>query len=191
VPGCPPLLCASSCACHANSAQQIQLLRLIHAYIDRDTDDARDRWVTRRRVLCAAEEASLLKLDLVSGVPDVRTVVGQVVGRFVAARAASGPTSGSIMAQLVQLLVTSSFSSPYRFWLSSCIETFLRCVRGAAWRRARCLGVLWGGLEEVVHPGVDIACNCVRCLVRLRVLVRVAPTADPPWAHGGGSPTLA
>ena len=47
---CPHMSCCDDCrcGCHAQSAQQIQMLRLLHAYIDRDTDDTRDRWVTRR-----------------------------------------------------------------------------------------------------------------------------------------------
>lgn len=124
-----PRIHGPTCACHANSAQQIQLLRLLHAYVDRDTDAAVDRWVTRRRVISSSEESAILHLDtLVPATLDSAQSVDRVVMKFVQSRTSTGvaPAHSGVMARLVHLLMTSTFTSPYRFWLSSCIETFLR-----------------------------------------------------------------
>ncbi len=125
------LLC--SCECHLDSAQQIQLLRLLHALIDRDTDDSYDRWIARARLLSEAEAAAMRSLDNLSNFVSPASTL-----RALAEVQALGEGGGldklmkgrggkpSLLRVLLNLLMTSSTRSPYRFWLSSCVETFLR-----------------------------------------------------------------
>jgi hypothetical protein len=86
------------------------------------------------------------------GPMDVRQCVERVILKFQQSRASNGspPARSGVMARLVHLLMTSTFTSPYRFWLSSCIETFLRW--GETIERGG--GVLGPGMEGCMRVPV-------------------------------------
>ena len=154
------------CGCNAQSAQQIQMLRMLHAYIDRDTDDAKDRWVTRRyglahvpvlgtpiltldyvyacvccrcecawhsRMIFGDEEAQIIALDRpAKAMLSPHALADDIIAKYRTAKSGAPPKKGpgghrgGIMTKLIRMLMTGSYRSPYRFWLSSCLETFLR-----------------------------------------------------------------
>jgi hypothetical protein len=96
------------CECTPESAMSVQFLRLIHNFCDRDCDDHTDR----RLLLSKAEREYILSTNslLVFPSPVLRP---------------------GLLSKLTKAFMSESDDSPYRFWLASCIESYLRgsCIR--------------------------------------------------------------
>ena len=86
------------CECTPESALCVQYLRLLHNFCDRDCDN-----YFGRRLLLSEGERQLI---------------------------AGGPTSGTrepgLLSKIITAFMGESDESPYRFWLASCIESYLR-----------------------------------------------------------------
>ena len=86
----------------------VQFLRLIHNFCDRDCDDHPDR----RLLLSKAERDYIFSTNssLVFPPPILRP---------------------GLLSKLIKAFMSESDDSPYRFWLASCIESYLRgsCIR--------------------------------------------------------------
>lgn len=90
-----------NCDCTPESALCIQFLRLVHNLCDRDCDN----YHGRQLMLSRSEQA------VIAG---IRTAEE------------SGSNSPGLLTKIIQAFIRESDESPYRFWLSSCIESFLR-----------------------------------------------------------------
>jgi hypothetical protein len=85
-------------------------------------------------MITSDEVATIIALDRPSTAiasVGVSALADSVISKYLAARASgagkpAGKGKGGIMSKLVRMLMTASYRSPYRFWLSSCVETFLR-----------------------------------------------------------------
>ena len=86
------------------------------------------------RMISGAEERIILALDKPGKSVSVPLLAQSVIEKYLAARTpgdakARGDLAArfpGIMSKLLRVMQAASYGSPYRFWLSSCIETFLR-----------------------------------------------------------------
>lgn len=88
----------AGCECTPESALCVQYLRLLHNFCDRDCDN----YVGRRLLLSNRERRELF------GNSD------------------DGSTSPGLLSKIIDAFIRESDESPYRFWLASCIESYLR-----------------------------------------------------------------
>lgn len=80
----------------------VQFLRVLHSFCDRDCENHSDR----RLLLSTAEYEYILSSEvLVPPPPDLQL---------------------GLLAKVIQAFMSESDDSPYRFWLASCVESFLR-----------------------------------------------------------------
>ncbi|GAX21342.1 Trpc4-associated protein [Fistulifera solaris] len=87
------------CECTPESALCVQYLRLLHNFCDRDCDN----YAGRRLLLSESE-----RLDL----------FGEASER--------SPRKKGLLLKIIEAFMRESDESPYRFWLASCIESYLR-----------------------------------------------------------------
>jgi hypothetical protein len=87
------------CECTPESALCVQYLRLLHNFCDRDCDN----YAGRRLLLSDSEK----KLIFGGGSSD-------------------RPTKPGLLSKIMDAFIRESDESPYRFWLASCIESYLR-----------------------------------------------------------------
>ena len=90
------------CNCDPEGSLRTQLLRVVHNFLDRDGDNTRNK----RLLLTRSELASVGVGE--GGSPDTP---GQ---------------DGGLLSKLLDVLLSEPCDSKYRFWLSSCVESFLR-----------------------------------------------------------------
>eukprot|EP01043_Picozoa_sp_COSAG02_P032868 COSAG02_NODE_2214_length_9489_cov_8.438978_4_plen_377_part_00 len=90
------------CTCDPQGSLRTQLLRVVHNFVDRDSDN-----IHNKRLLMTNREL------ITVGVTD-------------ASGSRSEPGGEGLLAKLLRVLLVEPPNSKYRFWLSSCIETFLR-----------------------------------------------------------------
>eukprot|EP00002_Diphylleia_rotans_P039837 TRINITY_DN9336_c0_g1_i2.p1 TRINITY_DN9336_c0_g1~~TRINITY_DN9336_c0_g1_i2.p1 ORF type:complete len:445 (+),score=66.21 TRINITY_DN9336_c0_g1_i2:78-1412(+) len=95
------------CECNIESTMNTQVLRLIHSFCDRDLTHG-----SNKKLLFSAQELRIMGIDL----PPNHESVGS--------RGEIG-----LITTIADLLVRLPENSVYRFWLSSCIEAFLRNSR--------------------------------------------------------------
>ena len=86
------------CECTPESALCVQYLRLLHNFCDRDCDN----YAGRRLLLSDGEKRLIFSNDL------------------------SGVAEPGLLSKIVAAFIKESDESPYRFWLASCIESYLR-----------------------------------------------------------------
>lgn len=91
------------CECTPESALCVQYLRLLHNFCDRDCDN----YEGRRLLLSSSERRSIFECS-VNTEYDVSTLPPGLLSKIIAA------------------FVGESDESPYRFWLASCVESYLR-----------------------------------------------------------------
>ena len=100
------------CECNPESALRVQYLRLLHNFCDRDFDNYEGR-----RLLLSNSERNYIFLssgkDIVSDYED-----GNVKR--------PGPEEFGLLSKIVDTLMKEEEDSPYKFWLASCVESFLR-----------------------------------------------------------------
>ena len=94
------------CACDPESALRIQFLRLLHNFVSRESPNL----VNKRLLLTPAELESV-------GVMEGGTPPSDSCG--------DGGAQG-LLAKVVRVMLKQPAESQYRFWLSTCIEAFLR-----------------------------------------------------------------
>ena len=92
------------CECTPESALCVQYLRMIHNFCDRDCDNYEGR-----RLLLSDSEKRLI-----------------FSGDSIESGAAAATVKPGLLTKLTQAFIRESDESPYRFWLASCIESFLR-----------------------------------------------------------------
>jgi Trpc4-associated protein len=98
-----------NCECNPESALRVQYLRLIHNFYDRDFVQC----VNKQTMLSAYEIEYIQNVFKASQVEEVHV-----------------PTENKgLMSLLLKVLHSEPVDSIYRFWLSSCIESFLRGCR--------------------------------------------------------------
>jgi len=93
------------CECSPASALKTQFLRVIHVFCDRDADN-----MANKRLLLSASE--------------LRSVLGDDAPND----DSSTPTDAApgLMSKIIGRLCVEPLDSPYRFWLASCVEDYLR-----------------------------------------------------------------
>lgn len=96
------------CTCDPQASLRTQLLRVVHNFVDRDSDNIRNK-----RLL-------MTKRELAS--------VGVVDG---SGSAQAGAGGDGLLTKLLRVLLVEPPNSKYRFWLSSCVESFLRGAQPA------------------------------------------------------------
>jgi hypothetical protein len=92
------------CECTPESALCVQYLRLLHNFCDRDCDN----YAGRRLLLSESESLDLFGEDWST----------QNSGR--------SPRKKGLLLKIIEAFMRESDESPYRFWLASCIESYLR-----------------------------------------------------------------
>eukprot|EP01045_Picozoa_sp_COSAG04_P010804 COSAG04_NODE_672_length_11281_cov_16.794402_6_plen_317_part_00 len=90
------------CNCDPEGSLRTQLLRVVHNFLDRDGDNTRNK-----RLLLTRSELTSVGVGE-GGSPDAP---GQ---------------EGGLLSKLLDVLLSEPCDSKYRFWLSSCVESFLR-----------------------------------------------------------------
>lgn len=85
------------CECTPESALCVQYLRLLHNFCDRDCDN----YSGRRMLLSQSERAFIFE-------------------------SRTGPVAKGLLSKIIEAFINESDESPYRFWLASCIESYLR-----------------------------------------------------------------
>lgn len=98
------LYCPTGCECTPESAITIQFLRLLHNFCDRDCCNHSDR-----RLLLSRTERDLLFSSNVESL-------------------LSSPSDlqPGLLSKLIQAFMSEPDDSPHRFWLASCVESYLR-----------------------------------------------------------------
>lgn len=91
------------CDCTPESPLCVQYLRLLHNFCDRDCDN-----YDGRRLLLSESERSF------------------VFGGRLGGQSASERLKPGLLTKIVKAFINESDESPYRFWLASCIESYLR-----------------------------------------------------------------
>lgn len=91
------------CECTPESALCVQYLRLLHNFCDRDCDN-----YYGRRLLLSSEERAIVLASSESAEYDISTL------------------RPGLLSKLVAAFTGESDESPYRFWLASCVESYLR-----------------------------------------------------------------
>lgn len=91
------------CECTPESALCVQYLRLLHNFCDRDCDN----YSGRHNLLSASERALIFRKK---GTNEIDYY----------------PVEPGLLSKIVEAFVRESDESPYRFWLASCIESYLR-----------------------------------------------------------------
>jgi Trpc4-associated protein len=97
-----------TCDCNPESALRVQYLRLVHNFYDRDFLGNSNK----KLLLSSAEKALLTRC----GSPNVVSKEGFFIGN----------NDKGIFTRIVHTLLKEPMESVYRFWLSSCLESFLR-----------------------------------------------------------------
>jgi hypothetical protein len=95
-----------SCECNPESALRVQYLRLVHNLYDRDFVLSPNK----QSMLSAYETSTIAGLSAATSVEEV----------FVP------PQHKGLLSMIIAVLVKEPIESLYRFWLSSCVEAFLR-----------------------------------------------------------------
>lgn len=91
------------CECTPESALCVQYLRLLHNFCDRDCDN----YSGRHKLLSDTERTLIFRKEGTSEFDYYPVVPG-------------------LLSKIVEAFVRESDESPYRFWLASCIESYLR-----------------------------------------------------------------
>ncbi|EWM28574.1 Protein of unknown function DUF3689 [Nannochloropsis gaditana] len=106
------------CECTTDSALRVQFLRAVHNALDRDWEEEGERGEESSRRLALSE----WEWAQVQALRQGRALEGSGGGK-VGGRSGGGC---SLISKTVQTLVSEKEDSPYRFWLCSCLEAFLR-----------------------------------------------------------------
>lgn len=117
-----------SCECNPESALRVQFLRLVHNFYDRDfmnnplkvdmlsASDSAIINEIKREILQSRARAEASILSSFDGVVVVPYSIGPIVL----------PIGTGLMGQIASTLMKEPSQSVYQFWLSSCIECYLR-----------------------------------------------------------------
>lgn len=107
-----------NCECNPESALRVQYLRLVHNFFDRDFHNN----PIKIHLLSRAERRLLKSRRQVDFANEVHPSFSDLN------RAIEGlaPHEQGLLAKIKRTLMSESVDSMYRFWLSSCLETFLR-----------------------------------------------------------------
>lgn len=127
-----------NCECNPENAVRIQVLRLIHNYYDRD-------------FLGNANKFTLLSPDeqaFITSQPYALAEDGAGLGKGLLNSAPKG-----LISNIIQILAKQPADSTYRFWLSACIENFLR----GCGRRGQVFVTERGALLNTVRSIFDAA----------------------------------
>mmetsp|Transcript_2530 Transcript_2530/g.3730 ORF Transcript_2530/g.3730 Transcript_2530/m.3730 type:complete len:1042 (+) Transcript_2530:199-3324(+) len=123
----------AGCDCDPESALRVQWLRLVHNLVDREGGCAEVRKLTLSRTT-----RRLLNAD--SSTPGLRE-----------AECEAWANDDGLMKLIVSVLMKEPNDSPYRFWLASCVEAFLR---GSS-ARDQLLIARSGLLEHLISDIID------------------------------------
>jgi hypothetical protein len=144
------------CQCNPESALRIQFLRLVHNFFDRDfvhNDIKRD--------LLSGEEQRLVD----EGADALMTE-----GRCIKA------VDRGLMTHIVSTLCAEGPDSMYRFWLSSCVEAFLRGSHGIYQLLVARNGLLAHVVRHVLNVGARAASNLQAAFDLLGEMLKYNPT---------------
>jgi len=131
------------CECNPDSALRVQYLRLIHNFCERDFDN----YDGRIMMLSPAEKEYFSNSDLSAMLTDYR--MNENIQR-------PGPRDFGLVSMIVSAFMAEEEDSPYKFWLASCAESYLR---GSSAKEQ--LFVAHSGLVQ--HLVKDILSNRLRC----------------------------
>jgi len=106
------------CNCNPESALRVQFLRLVHNFYDRDFIMNH----TKKSLLSEEETRVLQKIDIqmLNNTNSNRSDTLSSKGQYIA------PENRGLMCSIMRTLQHEEPNSSYRFWLSSCLEAFLR-----------------------------------------------------------------
>jgi len=131
-----------ACKCGPGSALRIQFLRLLHNFCDRDCDNYHGR-----RLLLSPEERYYLFSQgghPIHDDPDHLNV----------------PSRKGLLSKIIVAYKTEQDDSPYKFWLASCTESYLRgSSPQEQWYAARSSGLLEHLLDDVLDDRLHCAGN--------------------------------
>ena len=100
-----------NCECNPESALRIQYLRVIHNFCDRDCDNYEGKME-----LLSEAERSYLGFSATNKEGDPLSFK----------KVPPHPSERGLLSKLIQVLLVEPSDSQYRFWLTSCVEAFLR-----------------------------------------------------------------
>lgn len=129
------------CECNPESALRVQFLRLVHNYADRDCENSR-----HKHLLLSPEERRRLSAWDPTTPMCTRPPWGPDVPK-------------GLLSKIVAVLMRESGDSIYRFWLSSCVESFLRGSSAKEQLFVVETGLLQHLLTEILSPGLKLAGN--------------------------------
>jgi hypothetical protein len=140
------------CECNPESALRVQYLRLLHNFCDRDCDNYRGR-----RLLLSTEERHYIfeRDDECDGDGDGDGIADSPSSSSAAKKAERPPHKG-LLSKVTDAYIREPEDSPYKFWLASCIESYLR---GSSPREQ--IFVAESGL--LIHLIKDILSDRVHC----------------------------
>ena len=146
------------CTCDVGTALRMQLLRALHAFIDRDSPNA------NKRLLLSPDDLALHYTEgeaatATTGSPSASMVAAarRRLTRALSSAAADTPPHPPVtglMGKLLHRLMVDSGSAPYRFWLCSCAEAFLRGPSAPDQHFAASTGLLQHLLTQVLSHQV-------------------------------------
>jgi hypothetical protein len=124
------------CECTPESALSVQYLRLLHNFCDRDCDN-----YTARRLLLSAEEREYVFSE-----------------RNVKDHPAFSPNiAPGLFTKVLRAFMRESDDSPYRFWLASCAESYLRGSSPQEQLFAARSGLLINLIDDIVSDKLHCA----------------------------------
>eukprot|EP00299_Pterocystis_sp_00344_P000068 c10020_g1_i2.p1 GENE.c10020_g1_i2~~c10020_g1_i2.p1 ORF type:complete len:716 (-),score=154.44 c10020_g1_i2:7-2154(-) len=144
------------CSCNPDTALKIQYLRLIHNFCDRDVTSN----VSFTRLLLSVEEIRMVQDGISSDIPESLLPIASDTHFPFKSVLQMDKSKQGLISRLVQLLMEEPSDPGVRFWLSSCVEAFVRSS-GPIERRfiASC------GLLQHLVKQIALEDSCVRgCL---------------------------
>lgn len=127
------------CECNPESSLRVQFLRLVHAFCDRDASGNAIKWA----LLSDGEAAFARRYD--------------TDGADAARRAARRKGPRGLVVRIAEVLMGQPGDSMYKFWLSTCVEAFLRGSTLGQQMVLCDLGMLDYLVDEVMGEGLRCA----------------------------------
>jgi Trpc4-associated protein len=154
------------CECNPSSALRVQYLRVVHNFLDRD---CMTRPGSHKHLLLSHEERLLLESDwdprepLPQLPPSQRGLLTRIIdvgGTIHTHARAHRHTHSHTRTPHTQVLVVEPSDSVYRFWLASCVESFLR---GSS-DREQCFVAATGLLQHLAKEVTSMGLKCAGSL---------------------------
>ncbi|KAG7363961.1 DUF3689 domain containing protein [Nitzschia inconspicua] len=132
--GQPTGIHGPGCECTPESALCVQYLRLLHNFCDRDCEN-----YVGRRLLLSQEERSVIFTNPETAEYDMSTL------------------RPGLLSKIITAFIGESDESPYRFWLASCVESYLRGSSAAEQIFAVHTGLLSHLINEITSQRLHCA----------------------------------